>query len=751
MKLLFALALVFCQSLACAQTFTKVFSSGNALFQYSTLGTRPDKGWVAAGSARDGSDFYALISGFDATGNLLWTKRPGFGREPKALVSLDNGDILLFNNNYGLNQYFDASVLQLDASGNFKTETVWGDPEDQDDWFDAKKMPDGSVVAVGMSRLSSDFIQRVMIARFSATGQVLWEKMYSAGELLALNRIVPVQSGGFFLLGDIYDFNKRGILIVRCSDNGNIIWSREYSRPDEEEVAIDGIPLDNDEMMVVSYLYSDNISVTTGRTCLLRLNANGAILGQTLINNEQGMAPVAIGKIGNDTLALAAVSTPVVFPPTDVDLIISTLTTDGNLTGSIAFGSDEQDYGYDAIFRNGEVIFCGLTDSSNTGIAQRGIISKANPRFSCCRKSVQVNILPPSSIPVPLDYELVPSQNTVKQNITDIMNATLLQESTVCQSFEGMAVLPADTAICTGETLVLKPVFDIPGTILWNTGANTPGISVTVPGEYSVTVNSECGLLRDTVLVTSKGTTPDIEVSSDTTICKGTIALLSASGGNSYSWLDKSGSVLSDKPNLATVPDESGVFTAVVSIGECSDSAQVFVTVLTPPVVSAVPDTLVSEGKPVVLNASGAQTYSWQPSSGLSCTDCPNPVLIAQESITYTVTGLDSDGCADSASVTVTVKKPCPFYIPNIFAPGSETGTGNDIFRVFGADIRPEGYLLRIYSRWGELVFESEDASAHWDGLFSGRPAPAGIYTYQIEMNTCDGTVQKSGDITLIR
>jgi hypothetical protein len=84
--------------------------------------------------------------------------------DPKALVTLDNGDILVFSNNSGLYQYFDASVLHLDAGGNFIKETVWGNPDDQDDWYDAKKMPDGSVVAVGMSRLSSEFIQQGHVA-----------------------------------------------------------------------------------------------------------------------------------------------------------------------------------------------------------------------------------------------------------------------------------------------------------------------------------------------------------------------------------------------------------------------------------------------------------------------------------------------------------------------------------------------------------------------------------------------------------
>jgi gliding motility-associated-like protein len=166
-------------------------------------------------------------------------------------------------------------------------------------------------------------------------------------------------------------------------------------------------------------------------------------------------------------------------------------------------------------------------------------------------------------------------------------------------------------------------------------------------------------------------------------------------------------------------------------------------------VVYAGPDLLTPEGGPVALGATGAESYQWQPPTGLTCTDCPNPVATNNETVTYIVTGYDAEGCSDTASVTVTVKKPCPFYIPNIFAPGNSTE--NSFFRVYGAEIRPDGYLLRIYSRWGELVFQSNDATEPWDGLADGQPAQPGVYTWQLEMNTCDGLVRKSGDITLVR
>ncbi|MEY3249367.1 MAG: hypothetical protein RL742_1410, partial [Bacteroidota bacterium] len=121
------------------------------------------------------------------------------------------------------------------------------------------------------------------------------------------------------------------------------------------------------------------------------------------------------------------------------------------------------------------------------------------------------------------------------------------------------------------------------------------------------------------------------------------------------------------------------------------------------------------------------------------------------ETVTYTVTGFDAFGCADTDTVTVEIKKPCPYYVPNIFAPGNAIGLDNDLFRVYGSDILPDGFLLRIYSRWGDLVFETQDATAYWDGSIAGKLAQPGVYVYQLEMNTCDGPVRKSGDITLIR
>lgn len=732
-----------------AQPFTKVFTRGSDLLNFTNLEEYSDNGWIAAGSSRTGNSLGVIISRFDASGNSIWTKSTGYRRDPRAIVTLGNGDILFFNNNVGINQYFDASVLHLGSDGSYKNEVVWGAPDDQDDWFDAMKMQDGGAIAVGMSRLSSGLIQRILVVRFAASGQVVWEKMYDAPELLAFNKVVPIPTGGFFLLGDTYDFTDRGVLIVRCDEDGDILWSKEYDRTSVYETIIDGICLSNDELVLATYV-SD---VVIGEKIILtRLNINGSITGQTMVSTSQGMAPIGLGLLGNDTIALAAMSTAVLFPPVDGDLIVATFTKEGQLIGGLAFGSDKQDFGLDAIFRDGEAIICGLTDSSSTGIAQRAFISKANPRYSCCRKSVQLNQLPILDTPLAMDYQLMLTQNIAKQAITDLMTEVQLMETVSCQSFEETNFLPQDTFICVGGSIELRPDYSISGSYLWNTGEVSSSITVTEPGKYSLQINNECGLITDTIFVRSAGTIPIISVSSDTILCAGATVRLSASGGSRYSWIDSSGSELSETSELLSAPDSSTIISVIVTSGDCSDTASVSLTVLAPPIVQAeFQDTLVPQGSGLLLSAFGAISYDWEPSAGLSCSACSNPSLIADENSVYVVTGINSEGCEGRDTVFINVKKPCLVYVPTVFAPSEDSSSGNELFKVYGTEIQSEGFLLQVYSRWGELVFQTQDPAEYWDGQFRGRPASPGVYVYQVEMNACDEIIRKIGDVTLVR
>jgi gliding motility-associated-like protein len=90
--------------------------------------------------------------------------------------------------------------------------------------------------------------------------------------------------------------------------------------------------------------------------------------------------------------------------------------------------------------------------------------------------------------------------------------------------------------------------------------------------------------------------------------------------------------------------------------------------------------------------------------------------------------------------------------VPNAFSPN---GDGvNDAFRVFGEDIL--SLDLRIYDRWGTLLFQTNDPSQGWDGRYKGEALNSGVFLWKaaIEGYRRNGkkfTEVLSGDVTLVK
>jgi len=148
-------------------------------------------------------------------------------------------------------------------------------------------------------------------------------------------------------------------------------------------------------------------------------------------------------------------------------------------------------------------------------------------------------------------------------------------------------------------------------------------------------------------------------------------------------------------------------------------------------------------------------SYNWLPSQNLSCNRCPNPLANPQFTTKYTVTITDRYGC--TAKGDVTIKVVCNgqnFFIPNTFSPNGDGS--NDMFYPRGSGL-DRAKILRIFNRWGEVVFEKYDmpinvASAGWDGTWKGKKADAAVYVYQLEIYCKNGELLTyNGNITLIR
>ncbi|MGI9160772.1 MAG: gliding motility-associated C-terminal domain-containing protein, partial [Saprospiraceae bacterium] len=88
---------------------------------------------------------------------------------------------------------------------------------------------------------------------------------------------------------------------------------------------------------------------------------------------------------------------------------------------------------------------------------------------------------------------------------------------------------------------------------------------------------------------------------------------------------------------------------------------------------------------------------------------------------------------------------------PNAFTPN-----GDEYNSTFGLVVL-EGTAMvenmQIYNRWGQLVFESTDPNARWDGRYNGEDQPSDVYLYVIRWRRADGALQPvlKGDVFLLR
>lgn len=107
-------------------------------------------------------------------------------------------------------------------------------------------------------------------------------------------------------------------------------------------------------------------------------------------------------------------------------------------------------------------------------------------------------------------------------------------------------------------------------------------------------------------------------------------------------------------------------------------------------------------------------------------------------------------GCPDTAFVPVIVTPEFTFYIPNTFTATADDV--NDIFRGYGIGI--DQYDFRIYDRWGQIIFQSDQILQGWDGRhrISGAEVPAGIYVYAVDLVDVFGMRHKyRGKVLLLR
>jgi gliding motility-associated-like protein len=270
-----------------------------------------------------------------------------------------------------------------------------------------------------------------------------------------------------------------------------------------------------------------------------------------------------------------------------------------------------------------------------------------------------------------------------------------------------------------------------------------------------------CDLIDSVTVITADGAMDLIDTDA---MCLGDTLIFTAhnllpSETITYVWSPPTGVIIADDSTIWVSPPSSMYYyvTGTTSSG-CVFVDSVWVDVTTLPQSSvyatATPDTI-PEGGSSVLEAFpdiAGYTYNWLPPTGLSSTTGQTVTASGiQEQTTYLVE-VAGNGCTRATFVTITtVEFICGdvyIFVPSAFSPNGDTE--NDVLFVRGQNL--EEIVFKVFDRWGELVFETNDQAVGWDGTFKGELVDPDVYVYHLTAICFDGqeTLIK-GNVTVLR
>lgn len=297
--------------------------------------------------------------------------------------------------------------------------------------------------------------------------------------------------------------------------------------------------------------------------------------------------------------------------------------------------------------------------------------------------------------------------------------------------------LGIDTVLCEGKELLLMP--NVPNaTFEWNDGSSSSMKRINYPGVYWLKANAGGCSFIDTIAVSYKPN-PSISLGTDTTLCEGNTLLFDLTmPATQYLWQDNS--------TLATYEvQRPGVYFVHVTTDGCSSSDTISIVYNYKPLVSIGDDFLICQGQMVILEplitSSLPYTLIWQ--DGTS-----TPVYAVDKQGLYVLGVSSSCGTVyDSVSVNIGT---CQLFVPNAFTPN---GDGlNDVFKILNTEGLTE-FSLKVFNKWGQLVFQTTDRRKGWDGLFNGIRQPSGQFVWQLDYRELTDSRAKKlkGSFQLIR
>ncbi|HEY1018145.1 MAG TPA: gliding motility-associated C-terminal domain-containing protein [Sediminibacterium sp.] len=325
---------------------------------------------------------------------------------------------------------------------------------------------------------------------------------------------------------------------------------------------------------------------------------------------------------------------------------------------------------------------------------------------------------------------------------------------------------PAVNYVCSGSSLQLNATDAFAYQWLLNqtpiTGATNAVYEASSAGLYSVRFISQQGCVREATntLRIDQLVKPVLRLQLNSRcvaapISFSNLSTYASSGGINWLWDFGDGALtntfspthtyatagnytVSLTANNLSCPSFTETITAAIYI----DSARVPVRY---PTVKAV----AGKAFPLTARSLGA-LYRWQPATGLNSTSVQSPMATLNNDIEYTVTITNSASCTTTDTVAVKLVFDGNIFVGNGFTPNGD-GVNDRCYPILSG-VRSLVYF-KIYNRWGNLVFQTNDASPQngWDGKYNGRLQPVGTYTWIAEAVDGNGNIfKRNGNVLLV-
>lgn len=325
-------------------------------------------------------------------------------------------------------------------------------------------------------------------------------------------------------------------------------------------------------------------------------------------------------------------------------------------------------------------------------------------------------------------------------------------------------IIPASCGQANGSATALTNSGSAPYTYQWN--SNPPQFTQTlqnVPGgTYTVTITDAQGCTGSANVTISSQDNLAVQITTTPDNCgkcngTATVIIPGSNGTETYQW--SNGTQNSTATNLC-----AGTYSVTVTYQGCQTVEQINIPGTPGPIAAfvAIPQvSIIGQGPINFQDISIGNITGWYWNFGDGSTSNQGPQVshtyFAPGQYTVILVVTDTNGCTDTAQVTVHIKDDVTFYIPNSFSPNND-GI-NDYFTPIGYNVDPDGFEMFIFNRWGQMMYYTNEWDVYtvkypWNGTLnnsgSHKDAIPGVYIYKIYVKDVYGYLKEHKGVILI-